>query len=113
MNLFGTFRSAEVKRHFDISTWLTISQEYKLIDILIKMLEDIQKVDTEKRKNGEQYFITELNKCLSERKYLIVLDDVWSSNVWTDQLQSALPDAHNGSRVLITSRLVCYSFTVK
>ncbi|XP_078169235.1 disease resistance protein RPP13-like [Carex rostrata] len=98
------YKSAEVKRHFDISMWSTISQEYKLIDILIKMLEEIQKVETDERKNGEQYFIAKLNKCLSERKYLIVLDDVWLSNVWTDQLQSALPDAHNGSRVLITSR---------
>ncbi|XP_078154016.1 disease resistance protein RPP13-like [Carex rostrata] len=101
------YKSAEVKRHFDISMWLTISQEYKLMDILIKMLEKIRKVhDSERQNKEEEYFITELNKSMKERKYLIVLDDVWSINVWTDQLQAALPNANNGSRVLITTRFI-------
>ena len=110
--LFDAFLSAEVKRHFGISMWLTISQKYKLKDILIKMLEEIQKVDKEEREKGEEYFITELNKCLKKIKYLVVLDDVWSSDVWT-QLELAVPNAHNGSRVLITTRFACISFIVK
>ena len=103
INLFDVFYSVEVKRHFDISTWLTISQEYKLIDILMKMLKEI---GSERQNEGEEYLITELNKCMRERKYLVVLDDIWSSNVWT-VLQVALPDTNNGSRVLITTRFVC------
>ncbi|XP_078161570.1 disease resistance protein RPM1-like [Carex rostrata] len=101
------YKSAEVKRHFDISMWLTISQEYKLIDILMTMLEKIRKVDDSERQNkGEDYFLTELNKSLRERKYLVVLDDLWpSNNIWT-QLQSALPNANNGSRVVITTRFI-------
>jgi ATPase subunit of ABC transporter with duplicated ATPase domains len=108
------YKSAEVKRHdFGFSMWLTISQEYKLIDILMKMLEKIREVhDLERQNKGEDYFITELNKSLSEKKYLVVLDDVWqSNNVWT-QLQAALPNANNGSRVLITTRFACISFIV-
>ncbi|XP_078161811.1 putative disease resistance RPP8-like protein 2 [Carex rostrata] len=101
------YKSAEVKRHFDISMWLTISQEYKLIDILMKMLEKIREVhDSERQNKGEDYFLTELNKSLRERKYLVVLDDLWPiNNIWT-QLQPALPNANNGSRVLITTRFI-------
>ena len=108
INLFDAFHSDEVKRHFGISMWLTISQEYKLIDILMKMLEKIREVhDSERHNKGEDYFLTELNKSLGERKYLVVLDDLWPrNNIWT-QLQPALPNANNGSRVLITTRFVC------
>ena len=108
------FHSVEVKCHFDISMWLTISKEYKLMDILIKMLDKIRKVlDSERQNKNEVYFITELNKSMKEGKYLIVLDDIWSSNVWANQLQAALPDAHNGSRVLITTRLIFNIFYCK
>ncbi|XP_078161624.1 disease resistance protein RPP13-like [Carex rostrata] len=101
------YKSDEVKRHFGISMWLTISQQYKLIDILMTMLEKIRKVDDSERQNKrEDYFLTELNNSLRERKYLVVLDDLWSSNnIWT-QLQAALPNANNGSRVLITTRFI-------
>ncbi|XP_078150450.1 putative disease resistance RPP13-like protein 3 [Carex rostrata] len=99
------YKCAEVKRHFGISMWLTISQEYNLKDILIKMLEQIQEVHKEEQEKGEEYFITELNKCMKKKRYLVVLDDVWSSDVWT-QLEFAFPNAHNGSRVLITTRFI-------
>ncbi|XP_078149231.1 disease resistance protein RPP13-like [Carex rostrata] len=101
------YKSAEVKHHFDISMWLTISQEYKLIDILMKMLEKIRGVpDSERQNKGEDYFITEIYQSLRERKYMVILDDLWpSNNVWT-QLQVALPNYNKGSRVLITTRFI-------
>ncbi|XP_078153798.1 disease resistance protein RPP8-like [Carex rostrata] len=68
----------------------------------MKMLKEI---GSERQNEGEEYLITELNKCMRERKYLVVLDDIWSSNVWT-VLQVALPDTNNGSRVLITTRFI-------
>ncbi|KAF3320451.1 putative disease resistance protein [Carex littledalei] len=40
---------------------------------------------------------------LEAKKYLIVLDDVWTNNLWT-QIEEALPDENNGSRVLLTTR---------
>ena len=107
INLFDAFYSAEVKRHFDMSIWLTISQEYKLIDILMKILKEIGVENSEMLNEGKEYLITEINKSLRERKYLVLLDDIWSrNNIWT-QLQAAIPNANNGSRVLITTRFAC------
>ncbi|XP_078173450.1 disease resistance protein RPP13-like [Carex rostrata] len=74
------YKSSEVKRHFDISIWLTISQNYKLNSILMKLLKEI---GSERQNEEEEYLIIELNKCMKEKRYLVVLDDVWSSNVWT------------------------------
>ncbi|KAJ4807110.1 Nbs-lrr resistance protein [Rhynchospora pubera] len=66
----------------------------------------LTKLQGENPGDGDEVdFITKLNKLLSKKKYLIVLDDVWSSDQWT-RLQKAFPDVHNGSRVLITTRFI-------
>lgn len=57
----------------------------------------------------EELFIAELYNSLRGKIYLIVLDDVWSTDLWA-QLQVALPEAKNGSRVLITTRFVLFFF---
>ncbi|KAF5455636.1 hypothetical protein F2P56_025189 [Juglans regia] len=50
----------------------------------------------------------ELKKKLLEylrgKRYLIVMDDVWITEIW-DEIRSAFPDDFNGSRILITSRI--------
>ncbi|CAA2973574.1 NBS domain resistance [Olea europaea subsp. europaea] len=40
---------------------------------------------------------------LSERQYIIVFDDVWSTRSW-DALKHALPDKNMSSRVVLTTR---------
>uniref|UniRef100_M1C8U1 SNKR2GH5 protein n=1 Tax=Solanum tuberosum TaxID=4113 RepID=M1C8U1_SOLTU len=40
---------------------------------------------------------------LKERKYLVVVDDVWQKEAW-ESLKRAFPDSKNGSRVIITTR---------
>ncbi|CAL5090147.1 unnamed protein product [Urochloa decumbens] len=39
----------------------------------------------------------------TDRKYLVVLDDVWEAHLW-DKLRHAFPDDATGSRVVITTR---------
>ncbi|GAA0158779.1 antimicrobial response protein [Lithospermum erythrorhizon] len=41
---------------------------------------------------------------LRKRRYLVVLDDIWDTNVWTN-LKRYLPNDNNGSRILITTRI--------
>ncbi|KAL0329877.1 UNVERIFIED_CONTAM: Disease resistance protein RPM1 [Sesamum radiatum] len=45
----------------------------------------------------------EIFRMLRDKRYLIVLDDVWSIILWK-QVSVALPDHHNGNRVIITTR---------
>ncbi|XP_078159674.1 putative disease resistance RPP13-like protein 3 [Carex rostrata] len=47
--------------------------------------------------------ISTLKSSLIGRRYLIVLDDVWTEDLWI-KLKHILPDDNNGSRVLMTSR---------
>ncbi|KAK6790855.1 hypothetical protein RDI58_009936 [Solanum bulbocastanum] len=43
-----------------------------------------------------------LRKLLTERKYLVVVDDVWQREAW-ESLKRVFPDTKNGSRVIITT----------
>ncbi|KAH0692354.1 hypothetical protein KY285_019451 [Solanum tuberosum] len=44
-----------------------------------------------------------LRDLLKERKYLVVVDDVWQKEAW-ESLKRAFPDSKNGCRVIITTR---------
>ena len=59
--------------------------------------------DTDKREMGENELGEKLCGYLKEKKYLVVMDDVWSSEVWS-RLQPHFPEAKDGSKVLITTR---------
>ncbi|KAL8497625.1 hypothetical protein ACS0TY_021092 [Phlomoides rotata] len=54
-------------------------------------------------KMEEETLIERIYKTLKGRRYLIVLDDVWDSNI-LDALLRYFPDDGNGSRILLTSR---------
>ncbi|KAJ4748434.1 Disease resistance protein (CC-NBS-LRR class) family [Rhynchospora pubera] len=97
------YKSTGVGHHFDCRIWITISQEFKIINIVKKMLEKLQ--INAREVGDEEYFITLLHMSLSKKRYLIVLDDVWSSDHWS-QLEVAFPEDNNGSRVLITTRFM-------
>ncbi|XP_009601833.1 putative late blight resistance protein homolog R1B-14 [Nicotiana tomentosiformis] len=41
---------------------------------------------------------------VKDRRYLIVVDDIWSTKVW-DNVTRCFPDDNNGSRIILTGRL--------
>ncbi|KAK4395422.1 putative late blight resistance proteinR1B-19 [Sesamum angolense] len=78
---------------FEIRAWVTISQEYDTREILLALLHVT-----------EILFGEQLRKNLYGRRYLIVMDDMWSTKVW-DEVRKYFPDTSNKSRILITTRL--------
>ncbi|KAL0441034.1 UNVERIFIED_CONTAM: Disease resistance protein RPP13 [Sesamum radiatum] len=88
---------------FDIRIWSTISQEYNVLEILRGLLglpNDVKgQESSDVRKLGEM-----LHKRLFGRKYLIVMDDMWSTEPW-DEIKLFFPNNGNGSRIMITTRL--------
>ncbi|GMY35968.1 putative disease resistance RPP13-like protein 3 [Fagus crenata] len=59
--------------------------------------EGLQDMNDDELKSG-------LFNFLQGKRYLIVLDDIWKTDVW-DELKVAFPDNRKGSRILITSRI--------
>ncbi|XP_057771136.1 putative late blight resistance protein homolog R1B-17 isoform X2 [Salvia miltiorrhiza] len=83
--------------HFDICAWATISQEYSVREIYAEVLgvdHNLSELEL-----GEK-----LHKHLYGRRYLIVMDDMWSIDAW-DRVRNHFPDIKNGSRIVVTTRL--------
>ncbi|KAL8502065.1 hypothetical protein ACS0TY_021256 [Phlomoides rotata] len=90
---------------FDKLSWCVVSQTYKRHDILANILIHINtELGNDKILEMEEMILVEhIYKTLKGRRYLIVLDDIWESNV-LDGLLRCFPDDGNGSRLLFTSR---------
>ncbi|KAK4414166.1 Disease resistance protein RPP13 [Sesamum alatum] len=99
------FNDSLVEYHFHTRVWITVSQDYHLREIflaLVASLTDRKIVDLSDKMDEE--LAEYVYQCLKGRTYLIVMDDMWSATTW-DDVRRFYPDDHNGSRVLITTRL--------
>ncbi|KAI3473673.1 hypothetical protein Pfo_031234 [Paulownia fortunei] len=92
-------------QHFYIRVWVTVSQEYTLREILLGLLHQINNIDLNEQERNDDQLGELLYKELFGRKYLIVMDDIWNIEAW-DKLKRFLPSNSNGSRILVTTRLL-------
>ena len=73
--------------------------------MLISILKSIGKIAPEEIDKLKDHKISELlYKSLKDRRYLIVIDDVWSTKAW-DYLKLHFPNDNTESRILLTTRL--------
>ncbi|XP_031100167.1 putative late blight resistance protein homolog R1A-4 [Ipomoea triloba] len=96
-----------IKSHFNIRAWITVSQSYSLDDLLQMLL--LQSNEASSQTEGQSAGTSQLKDkvrkwLLTSERYLIAIDDIWSTQVW-DNLQTCFPLERNESRVLLTTRL--------
>ncbi|KAL0456931.1 UNVERIFIED_CONTAM: putative disease resistance protein [Sesamum latifolium] len=92
-------------KHFDNRAWAAIGQDFQARDILETMLLSLASGLLSKNEIAEMEtmeLMEQLYQAQKGRRYLIVLDDLWSEEAW-DNLRFAFPDDCNGSRILITT----------
>ncbi|KAM3281123.1 hypothetical protein P3S67_028143 [Capsicum chacoense] len=97
-----------IRYHFDIRVWVTISQEFRHRNVLLDALHCISKqtnivFERDYYKTSVDELADLVQKRLKGRRYLIVIDDIWSKDVW-DSIQGIFPDSKCRSRILLTSR---------
>ncbi|KAM0928669.1 hypothetical protein ACQ4PT_002622 [Festuca glaucescens] len=49
--------------------------------------------------------ITKLRELLKDKRYLIIIDDIWSTQAWNN-IQCAFPENNYSSRIIITTRII-------
>lgn len=108
------YSSAAVNGYFNAFAFTSISQSFDVLHTLKDIAEQAMGIKRESRKLLNNETVDELDKMgieeitqklhdfLKERRYLIVLDDVWTTDTW--DVMKSFPDTHNGSRVLLTTR---------
>ncbi|KAG5608652.1 hypothetical protein H5410_019933 [Solanum commersonii] len=101
------YTSPNIASSFPTRAWICVSQEYNTMDLLKTIIKSIQgrtkeTLDLLERMTEGDLEIY-LHDLFKERKYLVVVDDVWHQEAW-ESLKRAFPDSKNGSRVIITTR---------
>lgn len=105
----NAYNDPKVKRFFHCSAWVTISQNYKIEDLLRRLIIDLfdGKNDPlahfDLKTMGYKQLAETFVQFLQKKRYVVVLDDVWTNNLWM-QINVALPDGKNGSRVILTTQ---------
>ncbi|KAG9155411.1 hypothetical protein Leryth_009848 [Lithospermum erythrorhizon] len=97
------FNNQAVVDHFDVRLWCWVSQGYQIKDLLTQILKFIKPFEGAVSNIDEYELAGVLYKELKQRRYLIVMDDIWEISAW-DFLRRCFPNDGNGSRILLTSR---------
>ncbi|KAM0842324.1 hypothetical protein ACQ4PT_058429 [Festuca glaucescens] len=103
----SVYKNQQISRVFDCYAWVTLSQNYQveglMRQIMKQLIDQRSHVASGIETMSRVGLIGELQSYLRDKKYLIVLDDVWDTNDWLF-FNSALVRSNRGSRVLVTTR---------
>ncbi|CAA0837485.1 Disease resistance RPP13-like protein 4 [Striga hermonthica] len=97
------FRDRNIAFEFPTRIWVYISQEFTKKDIFLAILKEFTTITEDIYNKSDRELAQLVASHLVIRKFLIVMDDVWTANDW-DKLQIALPKGNKMGKVLITSR---------
>nr|QRG33146.1 Rpi-amr1b [Solanum americanum] len=91
-----------IRSRFDKHAWVTTSEEYNQRQMLLEVVSSIT-TESNREKSDDQ-LMEIVYRGLKGRRFLIVIDDIWSTEAW-DQMQRIFPNDDNKSRILLTTRL--------
>ncbi|XP_030965242.1 putative disease resistance protein RGA3 [Quercus lobata] len=96
------YNDKNIKEHFELKMWICISDVFDVKMIIQKIISatGMEPVDHSMDKLQDQ-----LRKIIDQKKYLLVLDDVWNEDPhkW-DSLKDLLVGGAKGSKIVITAR---------
>ncbi|CAL4992175.1 unnamed protein product [Urochloa decumbens] len=97
----------KIKIDFECTAFVPVGRESNIMKVLKNILIGVDKdkymtLDAEALCDWQ--LISELRESLGEKRYLIVIDDVWETSTW-ELIKCALVENNSGSRVIITTRI--------
>lgn len=98
----------KVKHNFDCWAWISVSQTNEggeLLRSMIKELVEIKQGMIPGNLGSMNYMqlVRILIDYLLPKRYVLVLDDIWSIDLWS-QIRGAFPNNRNRSRIILTTR---------
>ncbi|XP_020080880.1 disease resistance protein RPM1-like [Ananas comosus] len=100
-----------IKASFDACAWVAVSQSYETDDLLRKILKEFCREDREKREAPNNIdtmdyrsLVETIRTYLQCKKYVLILDDVWSTDV-LGKIKYALLNSNCKSRIVLTTRI--------
>nr|GMD54196.1 putative late blight resistance protein homolog R1B-14 [Ipomoea batatas] len=100
---YQIFKDPNILNKFVHPIWVHVSQSFDRRQKFIEILCQITKRAEDFSKVTEDQLKTRIKDLLKDKRYLIVLDDIWEKKD-LDSLKVAFPNNSQGSRVLVTTR---------
>ena len=97
------YNDERVARHFQLRKWVCVSEDFDVRSLIIEILKSpVGSINKNLSIDQLQILLREL---LKDKKFLLVLDDVWNDdhNKWIE-LKSLLLGGCKGSKIIITTR---------
>ncbi|KAL3623618.1 hypothetical protein CASFOL_032434 [Castilleja foliolosa] len=95
------YHSREIQYAFPTRIWAHVSQELNPRTLLLNILQEFTTKDMSRE--SDHSLLMAVRTFLQEKKFLLVLDDVWTVESWC-VIRDALPRNNRRGKVLITSR---------
>ncbi|PHU16259.1 hypothetical protein BC332_17464 [Capsicum chinense] len=95
-----------------MAAWICVSEPYDVVKITKELLQEISSFDSMFNNNLNKLQIR-VKESLKGKRFLIVLDDVWSDNYseW-DELRSLFVQGDIGSKIIVTTRKESVALTM-
>nr|UBY07358.1 NBS-LRR disease resistance protein [Dasypyrum villosum] len=91
-----------VKLDFDSATWVTVSETYRIEDLLKKIAAQFD-ITVDVANIEMRGLAKSIYNYLQGKKYILVLDDVWAERLWSE-IRNVFPTSNCTGRVIMTSR---------
>ncbi|XP_020217296.1 putative disease resistance RPP13-like protein 1 isoform X5 [Cajanus cajan] len=97
------YNDSEVQKHFDLTAWVWVSDDFDVLKITKKIVESFSLKDC--HITNLDVLRVELKNCLRDKKFLLVLDDLWNEkyNDW-HHLIAPFSSGKRGSKIIVTTR---------
>ncbi|XP_060671937.1 disease resistance protein RPM1-like isoform X2 [Ziziphus jujuba] len=100
----------QVIGNFDCHAWITVSESYNKMELLEKLMDKFclppcmgSNRTAMEETEREKLMINSIRKFLKKKMYVVLFDDVWKVEFWSD-IEHALFDNKKGGRIVITTR---------
>jgi disease resistance protein RPS2 len=101
-NLNNKLKSISSMESFSIVIWITISQNLDMKKVQTQIAQRLN-LEVKMEESPEQMAIRLYQSLQKERKFLLILDDVWEK-IDLDNLGVPRPEDHKGSKIILTTR---------
>ncbi|KAL2322315.1 hypothetical protein Fmac_026694 [Flemingia macrophylla] len=98
------YNNSEVRKHFDLAAWAWVSDDFDVLKVTKLIVESLTLKDCHHITNLDLLRV-ELKNSLRDKKFLLVLDDLWNEkyNDW-HHLIAPFSGGKKGSRIIVTTR---------
>ncbi|XP_043714758.1 putative disease resistance RPP13-like protein 1 [Telopea speciosissima] len=106
------YNDERVEKHFGLKAWVCVSEGFDVVRLTKEILESATK--STHTSNSLDKLQVELKEALSNKRFLLVLDDMWNENYerW-DALSTVFAFGRPGSKILVTTRNKSVSSVVR